>query len=41
MCSEGCGAANTDPLWQLLDPLAKDDPINWAIETTPKLEEAA
>lgn len=29
MCGEGCGTANTDPLWQLLDPLAKDDPINF------------
>lgn len=36
MCSEGCGTANTDPLWQLLDPLAKDDPLNWAIATEPE-----
>jgi len=28
MCGEGCGTANTDPLWQLLDPLAKHDPLN-------------
>lgn len=26
-CDEGCGTANTDPLWQLLDPLAKEDPL--------------
>lgn len=28
MCSEGCGTSQTDPLWQLLDPLAAEDPIN-------------
>lgn len=27
MCPEGCGTANTDPLWTLLDPLAKEDPL--------------
>lgn len=32
-CGDGCGIANTDPLWQLLDPLAKDDPLNWAIDS--------